>query len=130
MAAFGGIAKVTPALAGTLVFASFASAGLPGMSGFIGEFLVILGAFEPFTGFAAIAGLTVVLTAGYLLWTLRRVVFGQLNPERADMREMTMTEAVALAPLCIGTVVVGVFPQVLVSSMEASVESIARILGG
>jgi len=129
MGAFGGIAKVTPVLAGTLVFASFASAGLPGMSGFIGEFLVILGSFEPYTWFAALAGLAVVLTAGYLLWMLRRVVFGQLNEERAAMPEMTLTEAIALAPLCIGTIVVGIFPQTLVGTMQASIEAVARIVG-
>ena len=128
--AFGGVAKVAPVLAGTLVFASFASAGLPGMSGFIGEFMVILGSFDPFTGYAAIAALAVVLTAGYLLWMLRRVVFGELNPEREKMPEMTLTEAVAIAPLCIATVLVGVFPQTLVGVMQGSVEAIARVLGG
>jgi len=128
--AFGGIAKATPVLAGTLVFASFASAGLPGMSGFIGEFMVILGSFEVFTWYAALAGLAVVLTAGYLLWMLRRVVFGELNTERVGMPEMTITEAVALAPLCVATVLVGVFPQTIVGVMEATVEAVSRILGG
>jgi len=130
IAAFGGIAKAAPILAGTLVFASFASAGLPGMSGFIGEFMVILGSFQEFTWYAAIAGLAVVLTAGYLLWMLRRVVFGELNAERIGMPEMTFTEAVAVAPLCIATVLVGVFPQTVVGVMEASVEAVARVLGG
>jgi len=130
IAAFGGIAKATPILAGTLVFASFASAGLPGMSGFIGEFMVILGSFQAFTWYAAIAGLAVVLTAGYLLWMLRRVVFGELNAERIGMPEMTFTEAVAVAPLCIATVLVGVFPQTVAGVMEASVEAVARVLGG
>ena len=128
--AFGGVAKVAPVLAGTLVFASFASAGLPGMSGFIGEFMVILGSFDPFTGYAAIAALAVVLTAGYLLWMLRRVVFGELNPERERMPEMTLTEAIAIAPLCIATVLVGVFPQTLVGVMQGSVDAIMRALGG
>ncbi len=128
--AFGGIAKIAPVLAGTLVFASFASAGLPGMSGFIGEFLVILGSFEPFTLYAVLAGLAVVLTASYLLWMLRRVVFGELNPDQAAMPDMTLTEAIALAPLCVLTVVVGVFPQSLISVMGASVEAISQVLGG
>jgi len=130
IAAFGGIAKVAPVLAGTLVFASFASAGLPGMSGFIGEFMVILGAFEPFTAYAALAGLAVVLTAGYLLWMLRRVVFGELNPERESMPEITLTEAVAVAPLCVASVLIGVFPQTLVGVMQGGVEAISRALGG
>jgi len=130
IAAFGGIAKVAPVLAGTLVFASFASLGLPGLSGFIGEFLVVLGAFGPFVWYSAVAGLAVVITAGYLLWMLRRVAFGELNGDRAEMPDMSMTEAFALAPLCIGTLVVGVFPQSLVALLGATVDSITRVLGG
>lgn len=129
MGAFGGIAKVTPVLAGAFVFASFASAGLPGMSGFIGEFLVILGAFEKNMWLAGIAALAVVLTAGYLLWMLRRVVFGQLNEERDGMPEMTLTEAASLAPLAVGVVIVGVFPQSLAGTMQASVEAVAALIG-
>ncbi|MBI5231087.1 MAG: NADH-quinone oxidoreductase subunit M [Coriobacteriales bacterium] len=129
ISAFGGTARVAPILAGTLVFMSFASLGLPGMSGFIGEFMVVTGSFGPFTTYSAIAAFAVVLTAGYLLWMLRRVVFGQLNEARADMPDMTRTEAAAIFPLCIATLCIGVFPQVLVGVMEASVESVAKILG-
>lgn len=127
--AFGGITKVAPVLAGTLVFASFASLGLPGGSGFIGEFLVLLGSFRAFTGYTVVAALAVMLTAGYLLWMLRRVVFGKLNPERADLAEMTATEAVALAPLCVATLLVGVFPQVLLGAMHSTMTAMAQLLG-
>jgi len=130
ISAFGGIARVAPVLAGTLVFASFASLGLPGMSGFVGEFLVVLGSFQPFMWYSVVAGLAVVVTAGYLLWMLRRVAFGELNQDRATMPEMSVTEALALAPLCVGTIVVGVFPQTLVALTSATVDGITRILGG
>ena len=121
IAAFGGIAKVTPVLAGTLVFASFASLGLPGMSGFIGEFLVLSGSFPVYPHRdGASPRSAVILTVGYLLWMLRRVVFGPLNPERADMPDMTLTEAFTMAPLCVLIVVVGVFPQTLVGVMQAA----------
>jgi len=130
MAAFGGTAKVAPVLAGTLVFMAFASLGLPGGSGFVGEFMVLLGAFEPYRWLTVAAGAAVVLTAGYLLWMLRRVVFGKLNPERADMPDMTITEATAIFPLAIVVVAVGVFPQTLVGVIEASATAVASLLGG
>lgn len=127
--AFGGVAKVAPLLAGTLVLASFASAGLPGMSGFVGEFMVVLGAFESATALAAVAAAAVVLTCGYLLWMVRRVAFGALNPEREGMPDMSATEALSIGPLAVATLLVGVFPQTLVGVMESSIEAIMRLIG-
>ncbi|HET6352329.1 MAG TPA: NADH-quinone oxidoreductase subunit M [Coriobacteriia bacterium] len=129
ISAFGGVVKVTPVLAGILVFASFASLGLPGLSGFVGEFLVILGALGPYMIYAAVAGLAVVLTAGYLLWMVRRVAFGELNADRATMPDITLTEALAIGPLCVATVLVGIFPQTLVGVMNVAVEGVAKVLG-
>jgi NADH-quinone oxidoreductase subunit M len=129
ISAFGGIAKVVPILAGTLVFAAFASLGLPGMSGFIGEFMVIVGAIQPFTVYAVIAAFAVVLTVGYLLWMVRRVVFGPLNEGRADMKDMTLSEGLSMAPLCVLIVFVGVYPQALIGVMSTSVEALAHLVG-
>lgn len=129
LAAFGGIAKITPILAGTLVFASFASLGLPGMSGFVGEFMVILGAWNDFTAHAAIAAAAVLVTVGYLLWTLRRVTFGPLNPEREGMADMTLSEAFSMGPLCVLILVVGIFPQTLIGVMGSAVEGLVALLG-
>jgi len=129
ISAFGGIAKVVPILAGTMVFAAFASLGLPGMSGFIGEFMVIVGALSPFTVYAVIAAFAVILTVGYLLWMVRRVAFGPLNEERADMKDMTLSEGLSMAPLCVLIVFVGVYPQVLTSVMSTSVETLAHVVG-
>ena len=129
IAAFGGIAKVTPILAGTLVFASFASLGLPGLSGFIGEFLVLVGSFPVYPIETVIAASAVILTVSYLLWMLRRVAFGPLNPNRADMPEMTLSEAFTMAPLCVLIIVIGLFPQTLVGVMQASVATLVEMLG-
>ena len=129
ISAFGGIAKVVPILAGTLVFASFASLGLPGMSGFVGEFMVIVGALSGFTLYAVIAAFAVMLTVGYLLWMLRRVAFGPLNEERAGMADLTLSEGLSMAPLCILIVFVGVFPQTLIGVMSGSVEALVRLVG-
>ncbi len=130
ISAFGGIAKVVPILAGTLVFACFASLGLPGMSGFVGEFMVIAGTLPVFSAYAIIAAFAVVLTVGYLLWMLRRVAFGPLNEERADMADMTLSEGLSMAPLCALIVVVGVYPQLLVGVMSRSVEALVKLVGG
>lgn len=130
ISAFGGIVKVAPVLAGTLVFASFASAGLPGMSGFVGEFLVVLGALPALPIHAVIAAAAVVVTCGYLLAMLRDVVFGPLNAERADLPEMSGAEAWSIMPLVAITLIVGVFPQTLASVMSAASEAVVRALGG
>ena len=129
ISAYGGIAKVVPVFAGTLVFAAFASLGLPGMSGFVGEFMVIVGALPSYTVYAVIAALAVMLTVGYLLWMVRRVVFGPLNEERADMKDLTLSEGLSMAPLCVLIVFVGVYPQVLVGVMATSVEALVGLVG-
>jgi NADH-quinone oxidoreductase subunit M len=128
IAAFGGVAKVVPILAGLLVFASFASLGLPGMSGFIGEFLVIVGTLGVYPTYAVIAAFAVIVTVGYLLWMLRRVAFGPLNPDRADMPELTLSEALSVAPLCVLILVIGIVPQSLIGVISPSVEAIMRVL--
>ncbi len=130
MAEFGGIAKVTPLLAGTLVFASFASLGLPGMSGFIGEFMVILGAWDGNVWYSVIAAAAVLITVGYLLWMLRRVTFGPVNEKRVGMPDMSASEAFSIAPLVALTLVVGIFPQTLVGVVESSVAAVVKVLGG
>ncbi len=128
--AFGGVAKAAPVLAGTLVFAAFASAGLPGLSGFLGEFMVVLGSFAAYRTYAVIAAAAVVITVGYLLWMLRRVVFGPLNEERAGFPDMTGAEAASIMPLAAGTLVIGVAPSVLVSVAGASSAALAALIGG
>ena len=128
--AFGGIAKVTPVLAGTLVFASFASAGLPGLSGFVGEFLVVVGSFAALPAHAATAAAAVVLTVAYLLWMLRRVAFGQLNEERAEMPDMRVAEYASIMPLCAVTAAVGIHPTLLVAVAGPSAEALARLMSG
>ena len=129
ISAFGGIAKITPILAGTLVFASFASLGLPGMSGFVGEFLVLAGSYSAHTVATVIAAFAVILTVGYLLWMLRRVTFGPVNEERLGMPDMTASEAFSMVPLCALILVVGVMPQTLIGVMSKSVDAALMFLG-
>ncbi|TLM80511.1 MAG: NADH-quinone oxidoreductase subunit M [Actinobacteria bacterium] len=126
IAEYGGIAKVTPLIAGAFVFASFASLGLPGLSGFVGESMVVIGSFEEFRLHSVLASGAVMLTVGYLLWMLQRVVFGPVNEHRLAMTDMTVREAFAIAPLAALTLVVGVAPQTLIGVARASVELLAR----
>ncbi len=130
MQAFGGIVKVAPVLGGMLVLMAFASLGLPGMSGFIGEFMIVTGSFSAYQWISVIAATAVVLTAAYLLWMLRRVVFGRLNEERLEMPDMTATEAWAIMPLAAATLIIGIFPQTLAGVMQASVQAVVTALGG
>jgi NADH-quinone oxidoreductase subunit M len=76
-----------------------------------------------------IAAFAVMLTVGYLLWMLRRVAFGPLNEERAGMADMTLSEGLSMAPLCILIVFVGVYPQTLIAVMSGSVEALVRLVG-
>ena len=128
ISAFGGIASITPVLAGVLVFASFASLGLPGMSGFVGEFMVLAGSFQHFPALTVMAAFAVILTVSYLLWMLRRVAFGPANEARLGMADLTGSEMLSMAPLCLAIVVVGIFPETLVGVMHTSVNAIAAIL--
>ena len=102
------------------MFASFASLGLPGMSGFVGEFMVILGSWPVNEWYSVIAALAVLITVGYLLWMLRRVTFGPVNEKRLGMPDMTLSEAFSIAPLVLLTLVVGIFPQTLVGCSSAA----------
>jgi len=129
ISAFGGTVKVAPVLSGALVLMAFASLGLPGGSGFIGEFMILVGSFESFPIPTVLAAAAVALTAGYLLWMLRRVVFGTLNPERKTMPDMTHTEATSIFPLAAAVVVIGVLPSTLVEVIQASAVQIAALLG-
>jgi len=129
ISAFGGTVKIAPVLSGALVLMAFASLGLPGGSGFIGEFMILVGSFESFPVPTILAAAAVALTAGYLLWMLRRVVFGPLNPKRKTMPDMTHTEATSIFPLAAAVVVIGVLPSTLVGVIQASAVQIAALLG-
>jgi NADH-quinone oxidoreductase subunit M len=117
IAKMGGLAGLTPVYAATFGFFVFASAGLPGLSGFIGEFLALLGTFVANPWAAAIAAIVMVLGAVYLLWMFQRVVLGEpsafLLGLKHHLTDMTATEVLTLAPLGALVVVFGLFPGIL-----------------
>jgi NADH-quinone oxidoreductase subunit M len=118
---FGGLREPMPLYAGLSAIMFFASMGLPGLCGFVGEFCVLLGAWNFAPELAIPAVLTMILTAGYLLWAWQRVYLGT-NPETKNFPELTPREAACLLPLAVLAVALGVLPYVLLMNwMEPSV---------
>ena len=123
MADFGGIARSAPVLTFFMVLTVLASAGLPGLNGFVGEFLILVGAFSSETVgmplLIALATTGVILAAVYLLWMLYRMFFGPLtNEENRKMVDLNAREIALLAPLAVLMVVIGVMPQPFLNTSE------------
>ncbi|MGH7607258.1 MAG: complex I subunit 4 family protein, partial [Gemmatimonadales bacterium] len=109
--AYGGIARVVPVFAAILTVVSLSSIGLPGTNGFVGEFLVLLGAFRTYPLAAALATVGVIIAAAYLLWALQRILFNPLsNPENERLGDLTPRELAVLLPLLACIVWIGVYP--------------------
>lgn len=128
MSEFGGIAKVMPAYAAFFLIAMLASIGLPGLNGFVGEFLILAGTFQVHWYWAAIAAFGVVLAAVYLLWLWRNVFHGPVaKPENQRLQDLNPREKwLVLAPVVIAMVAIGVYPRWLLKPMEQSVLSVVQ----
>jgi NADH-quinone oxidoreductase subunit M len=125
IATYGGVAKVMPVFAFFLVFFAMANAGLPGTSGFVGEFLVILGTFSVNGWYAAAAALTLVVGAAYTLWMIKRVVFGSLTNSAVEgMNDVDSREILILALVAIAVMALGLWPAPLLEVMHASVDNL------
>ncbi|HKA33460.1 MAG TPA: NADH-quinone oxidoreductase subunit M [Candidatus Binatia bacterium] len=121
IADFGGLWKQMPLLSAVFLIVTFSSIGLPGLNGFVGEFLILLGAFQAHPGWAALAATGVVLGAIYMLWMFRRVVYGPLaRPENRLMPDMSPREIAMLAPLVALIIFMGVYPQPFLSRIKGS----------
>ena len=128
IAKMGGLASRTPVYAAVFGFFAFASAGLPGLSGFVGEFLVLVGTFEVLPGAAAIAAFVMILAAGYLLYMYGRIVFGELSDFLSalgdHLTDMSPIEILTLTPLAILVVVFGIQPGLLLDLIGGTVTSV------
>jgi len=130
LSAFGGLGVRMPRYAGFLIFFSLASLGLPGLSGFVAEFLSLLGAFGPWRWQTAVSVLGIVMAAAYMLKVIRQVLLGPLNPKWANLPDMTWWEWWTLAPLMVCTLALGVYPLLLLKLQEASMQQlIAHVTG-
>jgi NADH-quinone oxidoreductase subunit M len=121
---FGGLFAQMPKYTALVSIAFFAALGLPGLSGFISEALVFLGAFPAFRMITIISVSGVVLTAAYMLWLTQRVFLGQLNPKYAGMADVTPREIFTLVPLALIVIWVGVYPMPILNLITSSLTSL------
>jgi len=125
IADYGGVINTMPRFAALMVFFALANAGLPGTSGFVGEFLVILASFQASFWYAFLAATTLVLGAAYTLWMVKRVVFGEIaNDNVKALTDVNRREFILLAILAIAVLALGVYPQPLVAMMEPSINAL------
>jgi NADH-quinone oxidoreductase subunit M len=127
--AYGGIARAVPLFSTILVIVSFSSIGVPGTNGFVGEFLVLLGAYRTYPVFAVIAATSVIIAAAYLLWAVQRILFNPLDkPENEHIPDLNRRELLLLAPLLACIVWLGVYPAPVLRRMQPAAEQFVRIV--
>jgi NADH-quinone oxidoreductase subunit M len=123
--AYGGLVNRMPLYACVFMVFTMANVGLPGTSGFVGEFLTLLGTFKTSIPTATFATLGVILSAAYALWLYRKVVFGVLDkPSLAGIKDLTLREVVILAPFVILTILFGVYPKPVLDMSATSVQHV------
>ena len=119
---YGGLASVMPRYAVVFMIFTLGSLGLPGTTGFVGEFLILLGTFKVNFTVATIASLGVILGAAYILWLYRRVVFGEItNPDVKNLNDLNKPEMIILSFLAVVSILFGFYPDPLLSTTSASV---------
>jgi len=122
---FGGLARVMPRFAFFLMLATFASVGLPGLSGFVGEFMIFLGAFQASPWIGAVAAAGVIFGAVYMLSMMRRVAFGPLrSEENRRLKDLSLRESLVLVPLVVLFVWIGVSPSTFTSRTSKTLAQI------
>jgi NADH-quinone oxidoreductase subunit M len=130
IAAYGGLVNNMPLYAAAFMVFTLANVGLPGTSGFVGEFLSLIGTFKINTWVATLATTGVILSAAYALWLYRKVVFGPLDkPALAALKDLDGREIVALAPLVALTILFGVFPKLVLDMSATSVATLVENYG-
>ncbi|TDY02494.1 NADH-quinone oxidoreductase subunit M [Thiohalophilus thiocyanatoxydans] len=122
---YGGVVNTMPVFAAFMVLFAMANAGLPGTSGFVGEFMVILSSFKANFWYAFLAALTLILGAAYTLWMVKRVIFGTVaNDNVAALQDIGRREFLILAILAVAVLTLGIWPAPLLEVMDASVENL------
>lgn len=132
IARYGGVINTMPHFATLMVFFALANSGLPGTSGFVGEFMVIIASFKASFWYSLLAATTLVLTAAYTLWLIKRVVYGPVaNDEVAAMKDLNPREYIVLGTLAVAVLALGVWPAPLLELMQATVHHlIGHIMAG
>jgi len=122
---YGGVTNTMPVFAAFMLFFAMANAGLPGTSGFVGEFMVILSAFQANFWYAFLAALTLIFGAAYTLWMIKRVLFGEIKNEKvAQLKDLNAREAAILGTLAAAVLILGLWPAPLIDVMHATVNNL------
>jgi NADH-quinone oxidoreductase subunit M len=130
IADYGGVANTMPKFAAFMVLFSMANAGLPGTSGFVGEFMVIIASFKANFWYAFLAATTLVLGAAYTLWMVKRVVYGEVaNSHVAELKDLEGREFIVLGILALAVLLVGLWPEPLVDMMSVTVRELIEQVG-
>ena len=125
IADYGGVANTMPIFAAFMVFFAMSNAGLPGTSGFVGEFMVILASFQASFWIAFLAALTLILGAAYTLWMIKRVIYGEIgNAQVAALSDVNKREILFLSLLAIAVLALGLWPDPLVNVMHATIDNL------
>ena len=120
---YGGLSQQIPLYAAFFLIVTFSSMALPGLNGFVGEFLILVGAFKYSKVFAGIAVIGVMLGASYLLWTYQRMICNDLsNPENKKLSDLDMREIIIMVPMLLFIVWIGIYPKPFLSKMNSSVD--------
>jgi NADH-quinone oxidoreductase subunit M len=132
ISAYGGLVSKMPIYAGLFMLFTMANVGLPGTSGFVGEILTMVGTFQASTWAAAGAALGVIFSAIYMLTLYRNVVFGEVtNPALDDIEDVNAKELICLLPLAVGTILLGVMPNLIFDVTQGSaLHALAKLVGG
>src|SRR3989441_570698 len=124
IAVFGGVAKKMPVLATLFTFAGLASLGLPGLAGFVAEYIAFTGSFKSLSVITVISVFTMILTASYLLWMLKRVFYGPFNTRWSWLPDATLRETIPLFALAAFIVFVGIYPTFLLNVIKPNLSNL------
>jgi NADH-quinone oxidoreductase subunit M len=128
---FGGLAKTMPVYAAYTGLAFFAALGLPGLSSFISEALVLVGSFQQYKIITITATTGIILTAGYFLWTMQRVFLGPLNKKYAELPDISLREAFTLTPLALIVILLGFYPMPVLNLIGTTLKhTVAMVVAG
>jgi NADH-quinone oxidoreductase subunit M len=125
---FGGLAQHLPEYTAMMGVAFFASLGLPGLAGFISEFMVFSGAFPVFSTLVIISAMSVIITAAYYLWAIHRMFLGKVNRTYVGLPDLNWRERFALYPLAALAIFLGVYPQAILGSINGTLHAIAQVV--
>jgi len=128
IAGFGGLAQQMPLYAGMTGFAFFAGMALPGMSAFISEVLVLIGAWQTYPLMTVFGAATAILTAGYLLWTYQRIYLGPFNEKYAGYQDLSLRESFTLVPLAAIVLILGVYPHAILGLLNTSLVHLNQVV--